>query len=221
MGVHRHGMYLLFFNPISRNRELNTRREVPYLQQPYTIFYYVDTIGLNWQKKFDKRSWEFNGERFAIHSSTWQTGARGEWRVSSWLAISNKREKKLPLERSRVNSRLEGDTCTQLSKCKCFPHPIYWWVITIRNTWIPLSVEPKPHILPSDLLWKWRIDLSNPKKRKQHKTNRKKKKTKQDFWKLRLTYKVTGCQPSLFLFQYSDNFFNFIFFSQVVSSYLI
>ena len=47
MGVHKHGMYLLFFNPISRNRELNTRREVPYLQQPYTIFYYVDTIGLN------------------------------------------------------------------------------------------------------------------------------------------------------------------------------
>ena len=108
--------------------------------------------------------------------------------------------KKLPLERSRVNSRLEGDTCTQLSKC--FPHPIYCWVITIRNTWIPLSVEPKPHILPSDLLWEWRIDLSNPKKRKQHKTNGKKTK-KQDFWKLRLTYKVTGCQPSLFLFQYS------------------
>ena len=82
--------------------------------------------------------------------------------------------KKLPLERSRVNSRLEGDTCTQLSKC--FPHPIYCWVITIRNTWIPLSVEPKPHILPSDLLWEWRIDLSNPKKRKQHKTNGKKTK---------------------------------------------
>ena len=134
MGVHRHGMYLLVFNPISRIRELNTRREVPYLQQPYTIFYYVDTIGLNWQKKFDKRPWEFNGERFAIHSSTWQTGARGEWRVSSWLAISNKR----------------------------------------FHTWIPLSVEPKPHILPSDLLWEWRIDLSNPKKRKQHKTNGKK-----------------------------------------------
>ena len=82
--------------------------------------------------------------------------------------------KKLPLERSRVNSRLEGDTCTQLSKC--FPHPIYCWVITIRNTWIPLSVEPKPHILPSDLLWEWRIDLSNPKKRKQNKTNGKKNK---------------------------------------------
>ena len=131
-------MYLLVFNPISRIRELNTRREVPYLKQPYTIFYYVDTIGLNWQKKFDKRPWEFNGERFAIHSSTWQTGARGEWRVSSWLAISNKR----------------------------------------FHTWIPLSVEPKPHILPSDLLWEWRIDLSNPKKRKQHKTNGKKKQNK-------------------------------------------
>ena len=92
--------------------------------------------------------------------------------AADWRYQTN--EKKLPLERSRVNSRLEGDTCTQLSKC--FPHPIYCWVITIRNTWIPLSVEPKPHILPSDLLWEWRIDLSNPKKRKQHKTNGKKTK---------------------------------------------
>ena len=108
-----------------------------------------------------------------IHLTDWR-----ERRVTFQQLIGDIKQtrKKLPLERSRVNSRLEGDTCTQLSKCKCFPHPIYYWLITIRNTWIPLSVEPKPHILPSDLLWEWCIDLSNPKKRKQHKTNGKKTK---------------------------------------------
>ena len=30
-----------------------------------------------------------NGERFTIHSSIWQSEAKGEWRVSNWLAISN------------------------------------------------------------------------------------------------------------------------------------
>ena len=29
-----------------------------------------------------------NCESFAIHSSTWPSGAKGEWRVSSWFAIS-------------------------------------------------------------------------------------------------------------------------------------
>ena len=29
-----------------------------------------------------------NREGFAVHSSTWLSGAKGEWRVSSWLAIS-------------------------------------------------------------------------------------------------------------------------------------
>ena len=30
-----------------------------------------------------------NGEGFVVHSSTWLSGAKGEWRVSGWLAISN------------------------------------------------------------------------------------------------------------------------------------
>ena len=34
-----------------------------------------------------------NGERFTIHSSIWQSAAKGEWRVSNWLAISNTRWK--------------------------------------------------------------------------------------------------------------------------------
>ena len=29
-----------------------------------------------------------NRENFAVHSSTWPSGAKGGWRVSSWLAIS-------------------------------------------------------------------------------------------------------------------------------------
>ena len=29
-----------------------------------------------------------NRENFALHSSTWPSGAKGGWRVSSWLAIS-------------------------------------------------------------------------------------------------------------------------------------
>ena len=41
----------------------------------------------------DKRPWINNGEGFAVHSSTWPSGAKGEWRASSWLAISNTREK--------------------------------------------------------------------------------------------------------------------------------
>ena len=34
-----------------------------------------------------------NREGFAVQSSTWPRGAEGEWRVSSWLAILNIREK--------------------------------------------------------------------------------------------------------------------------------
>ena len=44
-------------------------------------------------KNFDKRPWIENGEGFAVHSSTRPSGAKGEWRVRSWLAISNTREK--------------------------------------------------------------------------------------------------------------------------------
>ena len=31
-----------------------------------------------------------NREGFAVHSSTWSSGAKDEWRVSSWLAISTR-----------------------------------------------------------------------------------------------------------------------------------
>ena len=44
-------------------------------------------------KNSDKRPWIENGEGFAVHSSTWPSSAKGEWRVSSLLAISNAREK--------------------------------------------------------------------------------------------------------------------------------
>ena len=40
-------------------------------------------------RKFPKQPCVENVEGIALHSSTWQSGAKGEWRVSSWLAISN------------------------------------------------------------------------------------------------------------------------------------
>ena len=45
------------------------------------------------RQNYDKRPWIENGEGFAVHSSTWRSCAKGEWRVSGWLAISNRREK--------------------------------------------------------------------------------------------------------------------------------
>ena len=44
-------------------------------------------------KKFDKRPWIGNCEGFAVYSSNRRSGAKEEWRFSSWLAISNTREK--------------------------------------------------------------------------------------------------------------------------------
>ena len=41
----------------------------------------------------DKRPWIENGQGFTVHSSTQQSGEKGEWRANSWLAISNTREK--------------------------------------------------------------------------------------------------------------------------------
>ena len=44
-------------------------------------------------KSSNKRPWIENSEGYTVHSPTWPKGAKGEWRVSSWLAISNTREK--------------------------------------------------------------------------------------------------------------------------------
>ena len=44
-------------------------------------------------KNSHKRPWIENDGGFAVHSSTWPRGAKGAWRVSSWLAISNTHEK--------------------------------------------------------------------------------------------------------------------------------
>ena len=44
------------------------------------------------RRHYSKKLWQTtcieNREGFAVHSSTWPSGAKGEWRVSSWLAIS-------------------------------------------------------------------------------------------------------------------------------------
>ena len=44
------------------------------------------------RENFDKKPWIENGKDFAIHSSIWPSGAKGELRVSSWMAISNTNE---------------------------------------------------------------------------------------------------------------------------------
>ena len=54
---------------------------------------FLSVLGAIIRKNSDERPWIVNGEGFAVHLSTWPSGAKGEWRVSSWLAISNTREK--------------------------------------------------------------------------------------------------------------------------------
>ena len=45
------------------------------------------------RKSSDKLPCTEDREGFAVHSSTWPSGAKGEWRVSSWLVVSNTCEK--------------------------------------------------------------------------------------------------------------------------------
>ena len=64
------------------------------------------------RKKSDKRPWIENGEVFAVHSYTWPNGAKGGWRVSSWLAVSYTREKIRYLFRYVVTAFLRaGNPC--------------------------------------------------------------------------------------------------------------
>ena len=51
----------------------------------HTNFQWVSSHNL---RKFDKQPWIEYDEGFAVNSSTRQSGAKGEWRVSSWLMIS-------------------------------------------------------------------------------------------------------------------------------------
>lgn len=61
-----------------------------------------------------ERPWIENSERFAIHSTTWQSGKKGEWRVSSWLAISNTRKKLSLLYACAVKAFLkDGNSCNK------------------------------------------------------------------------------------------------------------
>ena len=54
MGPHRYGISLRVFNSIAHewDVELNTRREIPYLQATmYYFVYHINTIALYWQEK--------------------------------------------------------------------------------------------------------------------------------------------------------------------------
>ena len=62
-------------------------------ERHYKRYGVFSVLGAIIRKKFDKWLWIENGEGFAVHSSIWPSGVKGEWHVSSWLAISNTREK--------------------------------------------------------------------------------------------------------------------------------
>ena len=94
MGARRYEISLRVFNSIAHEWgfELNSRREISYLK--VTMYYFLSYKQNNY--------WLIeNGEGFAVHSSTWPSGAKGELRVSSWLAIPNTGEK-------------NNDTCSHL-----------------------------------------------------------------------------------------------------------
>ena len=57
------------------------------------------------KNNFSKQPWIENGEPVAIHTSTWQSDAKGNWRVSRWLTILNTLEK-IIIPFTRVMSRL-------------------------------------------------------------------------------------------------------------------
>ena len=86
VGARRYEISLRVFNWIAHEWgvELNTRRELSYLK--VTMYHFLSYKQNNY--------WLIeNGEGFAVHSTTWPRGAKGDWRVSSWSAISNTRGK--------------------------------------------------------------------------------------------------------------------------------
>ena len=50
------------------------------------IWIFFSFLAAIMRNNFVKRPWIENGKGFAVHSSTWPSGAKGERRVSSWLA---------------------------------------------------------------------------------------------------------------------------------------
>ena len=60
-------------------------------------------------RTFDKWPWFENGECFAIYSSTWQSGTKGKWHVSSWLAI----------KKTKQNRKTPKKVIIILQRCSC------------------------------------------------------------------------------------------------------
>ena len=80
MGARRYEISLRVFNSISHEWgvELNTRREISYLK--VTRYYFL----LYKQNNY----WLIeSGEGFAVHSSTWPSGAKGEWREKIMILV--------------------------------------------------------------------------------------------------------------------------------------
>ena len=70
-------------------RESWTREETVHIYKYFSTYYFVYHV----KKNFSKQPWIENGEPVAIQASTWQSGAKGKWRVNRWLAILNTRER--------------------------------------------------------------------------------------------------------------------------------
>ena len=81
-------------------RESWTREEIVHIYKYFSTYYFVYHVKNN----CSKQPWIENGEPVAIHTSTWQSGAKGNWRVSRWLTILNTREK-IIIPFTRVMSR--------------------------------------------------------------------------------------------------------------------
>ena len=82
-------VFLLVYWFFSPSRKVWTSQFVTVCQR----YGYFSVLAATIRERSDKWPCIENREDFAIHSSTWPSGAKGEWRISSWLATSTHVEK--------------------------------------------------------------------------------------------------------------------------------
>ena len=75
------------------------------------------------RERSDKQTWIESGEGFVVHSSTWPSGAKGKWRGSSWLVISN------------IFEKVPNFTCVVTAFLRAgIPYIIPWFIWQKKNT---------------------------------------------------------------------------------------
>ena len=100
MGVCKYGISPLVFNSISHYRAqrtgwikrhwVNHEKRNSISTRAHALSYLIHKHSRCLvPRKFPKQPCLENVKGIALHSSTWQSGAKGEWRVNSWLSISN------------------------------------------------------------------------------------------------------------------------------------